>query len=114
MKTFRIQIRAYGYYADFQLVSEDSTEAFNNALEKGELSDRNDTLLFLARSELALQNFDSALEAANEAGESTDERVIKSARDFARLIEGRRSFYTTIAQRKADAIDFYRGYPPLD
>ena len=32
MKTFRIQIRAYGYYADFQLASEDSTEAFNNAL----------------------------------------------------------------------------------
>ena len=91
-----------------------ASEAFNNALEKGELSDRNDTLLFLARSELALQEFDSALEAANEAGESTDERVIKSARDFVRLIEGRRSFYTTIAQRKADAIDFYRGYPPLD
>ena len=32
MKTFRIQIRAYGYYADFKLASEDSTEAFNNAL----------------------------------------------------------------------------------
>ena len=32
-----------------------ASEAFNNALEKGELSDRNDTLLFLARSELALQ-----------------------------------------------------------
>ena len=32
MKTFRIQIRAYGYYADFKLASEDNTEAFNNAL----------------------------------------------------------------------------------
>ena len=32
MKTFRIQIRAYGYYADFKLASEDSSEAFNNSL----------------------------------------------------------------------------------
>ena len=32
MKIFRIQIRAYGYYADFKLASEDSDEAFNNSL----------------------------------------------------------------------------------
>ena len=32
MKTFRVQIRAYGYYADFELASEDNSEAFNNAL----------------------------------------------------------------------------------
>ena len=32
MKTFRIQIRAYGYYADFNLVSEDNDKAFENAL----------------------------------------------------------------------------------
>jgi hypothetical protein len=32
MKTFRVQIRAYGYYADFNLMSEDSSEAFENAL----------------------------------------------------------------------------------
>ena len=32
MKTFRVQIRAYGYYADFELASEDSSEAFENAL----------------------------------------------------------------------------------
>ena len=32
MKTFRVQIRAYGYYADFKVESEDSTEAFENAL----------------------------------------------------------------------------------
>ena len=32
MKTFRIQIRAYGYYADFTLVSEDNDKAFENAL----------------------------------------------------------------------------------
>ena len=32
MKTFRIQIRAYGYYADFNIVSEDEDKAFENAL----------------------------------------------------------------------------------
>ena len=32
MKTSRVQIRAYGYYADFEIASEDSSEAFENAL----------------------------------------------------------------------------------
>ena len=32
MKTFRVQIRAYGYYTDFELASEDSSDAFENAL----------------------------------------------------------------------------------
>ena len=32
MKNFRVQIRAYGYYADFNVTSEDSSIAFENAL----------------------------------------------------------------------------------
>ena len=32
MKTFRVQIRAYGYYASFNIVSEDDDKAFENAL----------------------------------------------------------------------------------
>ena len=32
MKNFRVQIRAYGYYADFQMKSEDNNKAFENAL----------------------------------------------------------------------------------
>ena len=32
MINFRVQIRAYGYYTDFELASEDNSEAFNNAL----------------------------------------------------------------------------------
>ena len=32
MKTFRVQIRAYGYYADFDIGSEDYDKAFENAL----------------------------------------------------------------------------------
>ena len=32
MKTFRVQIRAYGYRADFHVVAEDDDKAFENAL----------------------------------------------------------------------------------
>ena len=32
MKNFRVQIRAYGYYADFEMMSDDNSEAFNDAL----------------------------------------------------------------------------------
>ena len=32
MKNFRVQIRAYGYYADFNMTSEDNAIAFENAL----------------------------------------------------------------------------------
>ena len=32
MKTFRVQIRAYGYYADFNVMSEDEDKALENAL----------------------------------------------------------------------------------
>ena len=32
MKTFRAQIRAYGYYADFNIMSEDNDKSFENAL----------------------------------------------------------------------------------
>ena len=32
MKNFRVQIRAYGYYADFNVMSEDNAIAFENAL----------------------------------------------------------------------------------
>ena len=32
MKNFRVQIRSRGYYADFNLMSEDNDKAFENAL----------------------------------------------------------------------------------
>ena len=32
MKTFRVQIRAYGYRADFRIVAEDEGKTFENAL----------------------------------------------------------------------------------
>ena len=32
MNKFRVQIRAYGYYADFNIMSEDNDKSFENAL----------------------------------------------------------------------------------
>ena len=32
MKNFRVQIRAYGYYSNFNVESEDNSKAFENAL----------------------------------------------------------------------------------
>ena len=32
MKTFRVQIKAYGYRADFNVIAEDDSEAFETAL----------------------------------------------------------------------------------
>ena len=32
MKNFRVQFRAYGYFADFNVESEDNSKAFENAL----------------------------------------------------------------------------------
>ncbi len=92
---------------------EAAAEAFQSAIDKGGLNDRSDTLMFLARAQLELQNFDAAQEAATDAADAGDERASNSARDFIRMIDGRRSYHDTIASRKADAIDFYQPYPPL-
>ena len=92
---------------------ESAAEAFQSAIDKGDLSDRSDTLMFLSRAQLELRDFDAAEEAARDAGDIGDERASRSARDFLRAIDGRRTFYNTIAGRKADAIDFYQPYPPI-
>lgn len=92
---------------------EQAAEAFQMAIDKGQLNDRSDTLMFLARAHLELRDFDAAEEAATDAADAGDERASSAARDFIRVIEGRRSYYSTIASRKEDAIDFYEGYPPL-
>jgi tetratricopeptide (TPR) repeat protein len=92
---------------------EEAAQAFEEALVKGELSDRSDTLMFLSRARLELREFDAAQEAATEAADQGDERASKSARDFLRAIDGRRTYINTIAGRKEDAIDFYQPYPPL-
>lgn len=92
---------------------ESAAESFQSAVDKGSLSNRSDTLMFLSRARLELRDFDAALEAATDAADAGDEGERKSAQDFIRVVEGRRSFYNTISDRKEDAIDFYQSYPAL-
>ena len=92
---------------------EESVTAFDAAIEKGDLTNEADTLLFLSRAHLELRNFDEAEAAARQSSEAGDERATTAAQNFIRAIDGRRTFHNTIAGRKADAIDFYESYPPL-
>jgi hypothetical protein len=92
---------------------ESAAEAFQSAIDKGDLNDLSDTLMFLSRAHLELRDFDAAEEAATDAADIGDERASKSARDFLRAVDGRRTFYNTISGRKADAIDFYQAYPSI-
>ena len=92
---------------------EDAVEAFQNALDKGDLSDRGDTLLFLARAKIELEDFDGALEAATEAADFGDRDENTSAVNYINFINSTQSRFNIIAERKATAIDFYESYPPL-
>ena len=92
---------------------EEASNAFQAAIDKGGLKDVADTYLFLARALLEMRKFDEAEEAASSASEAGDERSTKTAQDFLKLIASRKGYYEIIASRKADAIDFYRAYPPI-
>jgi len=92
---------------------ESAAEAFQSAIDKGDLNDLSDTLMFLSRAHLELRDFDAAEEAATDAADIGDERASKSARDFLRAVDGRLTFYNTISGRKEDAIDFYQAYPSI-
>jgi hypothetical protein len=88
-------------------------DAFQNALDKGDLSDRGDTLLFLARSKIELEDFEGALDAATEAADFGDRDENTSAVNYINFINSTQSRFNIIAERKAIAIDFYQSYPPL-
>tara|TARA_B110000858_G_scaffold195960_1_gene253554 strand:- start:170 stop:1528 length:1359 start_codon:yes stop_codon:yes gene_type:complete len=108
---------AYDTLGYIQYVRHDyeaSAEAFKTAIDKGELDDRSDTLMFLSRALLELRDFDGAQETATDAADAGDKNASTMARNFLRAIEGRRTYYKTITSRKADAIDFYQSYPPLN
>lgn len=92
---------------------EAAADAFQSAIDKGELSDRSATYLWLSRSLLELDKFDEALAAAKTSGEAGGEREQNSASDYVKFIEGTQARFNLLATRRADAIDFYETYPPL-
>ncbi len=92
---------------------EDSAEAFRVAIDKSDLSNRSDTLIFLARALLELDDFDGARSAARQAADSDDEDDRRSANQYLTFIQSTEQRYNIIEQRKQEAIDFYEPYPSL-
>ena len=95
---------------------EEAAEAFQNAIDKGSLSNRSDTFLFQSRALLELDDFEGARSAARQAAdaaESDDDNARNAAQQYLTLIESTEARYNIIAQRKAEAIDFYEEYPSL-
>ena len=93
---------------------EDSVEAFEKAVDKGNLSDRASTLLFLSRALYELDEFEAARSAARQAADAADSDSSRNAAsNYLTLIDSTEQRYNIIEQRKADAIDFYEPYPSL-
>ena len=92
---------------------EDSAEAFSEALDRGGLENRADTLLFYARALVELDRFTAAIAATNDSAEAGGEQERQAARSYRQFIESTRNRYNIIAERRNDAIDFYETYPSL-
>lgn len=92
---------------------DEAAEAFQAAVDKGNLSNRSDTLLFLARSLLELDDFDGARSAARQASDAGDENDRNAAQQYLNFIANTERVYDIIQERKAEAIDFYQPYPSL-
>ena len=92
---------------------DDAAEAFRAAVDKGNLSERSDTLIFLARALLELDDFDGARSAARQAADAGDADDRQSANQYLTFIESTQQRFDIIEQRKREAIDFYESYPPL-
>lgn len=101
----------YLYYVLNQY--EESAEAFRTALDRGDLEDRADTLLFLARALVELDEFEEALEATADSAEAGGEQEQTAARNYREFIQSVRQLHNVLAERRADAIDFYESYPSL-
>lgn len=92
---------------------EESAEAFRQALDAGDLSDRSATLLFLARALIELDDFEGALAAARQAADAGDENDREAANTYITFINSSQQRYEVIERRKQESIDFYESYPPL-
>ncbi|MCG8414108.1 MAG: hypothetical protein MI746_07800 [Pseudomonadales bacterium] len=92
---------------------DEAAEAFQAAVDKGNLSNRSDTLLFLARSLLELDDFEGARSAARQAADAAEDNGRDAAQQYLTFIGSTEQRYNIIEERKAEAIDYYRPYPSL-
>ena len=103
----------YGYLHYVMRNYQEAADAFQMAIDKGNLSNRADTLLFLARALIELDDFEGAKEAARQSADAGGESERRSATDYITFIESTESRFNIIAERRQDAIDFYEPYPSL-
>jgi hypothetical protein len=103
-----------GYLLYVRADYEEAAEAFQAGIDKGGLNDRADTLLFLARSLLELDEFEAALAAARQAADASDEDDRSAANNYIGFINSSRERFNVLEERRQDAIDFYETYPPLN
>lgn len=90
-----------------------AVEAFQAALDKGDLSDRADTLLFMARALLELDRFDEAAAAARQSAEAGTGNDRETANNYLRFINDSKARFDILRDRREAAQAFYRGYPPI-
>jgi tetratricopeptide (TPR) repeat protein len=93
---------------------QEAADAFQAALDKGDLSDHADTLIFLSRSLIELDDFEGATAAAREASDAGDSNDRENAASYLTFIDSTKTRFDLLAERREDAIDFYESYPPLD
>ena len=103
----------YGYLHYVMRNYQEAADAFQMAIDKGNLSNRADTLLFLARALIELDDFEGAKDAARQSADAGGESERRSATDYITFIESTESRFNIIAERRQDAIDFYEPYPSL-
>ena len=76
---------------------EDAADSFRAAIDKGNLSNRSDTLIFLARSLLELDDFDGARSAARQAADADDEDDRRSANQYLTFIQSTEQDITSLS-----------------
>lgn len=87
-----------------------AADAFQAALDKGNLSNASDTNLFLSRALVELDQFDAAAAAARRASDLGNENERRAADSYIRFIEGQKARHEAIQNRKAQVLDFYQPY----
>jgi tetratricopeptide (TPR) repeat protein len=101
-------------YINFVLTNyQESVDAFQAALDKGDLSSPADTLLFLARALVELDEFDAAIDATKRSAEAGDSGDRENANTYERFVTDTQRIHNTLDERRQVVIDFYESYPAL-
>ena len=103
----------YGYVHYVLRNYQEAADAFQMAVDKGNLTNRADTLLFLSRALIEVDDFEGSTAAARQSADAGGESERRSATDYINFIESTETRFNIIAERRQDAIDFYEPYPSL-